>query len=65
MNFLLWSGTFLISTIGVSIVELAAMIGLPIAPDVQAGVAAVVVFVIVSGAGIVLFTPRALAPLAL
>jgi len=65
MNFLLWSGTFLISTIGVSIVELAGMIGLPIAPDVHAGVAAVIVFVIVSGAGIVLFTPRALAPLAL
>ena len=63
MNFLIWSGAFLISTVGVSAVELAGMIGFPIAPDVHVGVAAVVVSVVISGAAMALFTPRVLAPI--
>ena len=57
MQVLVWSGLFLAVTVWGSLVELISMIGLPIAPDVHAGVAALAVLVLVSGIGLILLPP--------
>jgi hypothetical protein len=59
MQVFLWSGMFLLFSIGGSIVGLAGLIGFPIAPDIHAGIAAVAAIIVVSGIALVLFTPSA------
>lgn len=57
MPFMLWSGSFLVLSVGGSAVELASMIGAPIAPDIQSGLIALAVFVVASGTALVLVAP--------
>ena len=55
MHILIWSGTFLLASIGTAIVELARMLGMPVALNVQMGVVAVVSLVVASGIALMIF----------
>jgi hypothetical protein len=57
MHVFLWSGTFLLFSIGGSAIELASLIGLPVAYDIHIGIAVLAVAVAISGAALVLLAP--------
>ncbi len=57
MNILLWSGTFLLASVCTAIVELARMLGMPVALDVQMGVIAVAALVVASGVALMIVAP--------
>lgn len=59
MHVFLWSGTFLLFSIGGSGIGLASLIGLPISPGVQVGVALSAAIIALSGAALVFFTASA------
>ena len=59
MQVCLWSGMFLLFSIGGSAVGFAELIGMPIPPDIYAGVAALAAAVIVSGIALIVFNPAA------
>ena len=59
MHALLWSGTFLLFSIGGSAIGLANLVGLPVGPDIQVGVAALATLIAVSGVALVFLAPSA------
>lgn len=59
MNVLLWSGMFLLFSIGGSIIELASLIGVPVSSEVHGAIVAFAVIVAVSGAALAFFAPPA------
>ena len=59
MQVLVWSGLLFLLSVAGSAVELVSLIGMPIAPDVHAGILALTALVVVSGIALVLFAPKA------
>jgi hypothetical protein len=62
MQVLVWSSLFLLLSVGGSAVELVGLIGMPIAPDIHAGVLALTVLVVVSGIALLALAPKRPAP---
>ncbi len=63
MHFLIWSGTFLVVSVGASAVELAGMIGMPISQETQIAIAAALLILIGLGTVMAVVAQRASAPI--
>jgi hypothetical protein len=57
MQVFLWSGMFLLFSVGGSAVGFAQLIGLPMGPDIYVAVAALAAAFVVSGIALVVFNP--------
>jgi hypothetical protein len=62
MQVFLWSGMFLLFSIGGSAVGFAELIGMPMPLDVYAGVGALAAAFVVSGIALIVFNPAAPQP---